>query len=120
MNTSINRSLISFGRGLVLVLAAGSALGVTCAGTAHAADVPSISVSYKDLDLTRPADAQVLYARLQRAARAACDTIETGPALQRRAAFERCYSAALASAVQQVNAPQVLALHQAATTSQHG
>jgi UrcA family protein len=118
MNTSINRSLISFGRGLVLVLAAGSALGAGGAGIAHAADAPSVAVTYQDLDLARPADARVLYTRLEHASRAVCadyNTIE----LTRRAAYERCYSKALSDAVRQVNAPQVLALYQAAT-AQHG
>ena len=119
MNTSINRSLISFGRSLVLVLAAGSALGIACAGSAHAADAPSVAVSYQDLDLARPADARVLYARLQRAAGAVCDNFR-GLDLASRAVYARCYNAALTAAVRQVNAPQVLALHQAATTSQHG
>ena len=120
MNTSINRSLISFGRSLVLVLAAGSALGITCAGTAHAGDAPSVAVSYKDLNLARPEDARVLYARLQEAAGAVCANYAIVADLQHRAVYERCYTQALATAVSQVNAPQVAALHQAAIASQHG
>ncbi len=120
MNTSINRSLTSFGRGLVLVLAAGSALGVTCAGTAHAADAPSVAVSYQDLDLARPTDARVLYARLQHAAGAVCENYGTATDLAHRVVYQRCYDAALADAVRQVNAPQVLALYQAAAAARHG
>jgi UrcA family protein len=109
-----------FGRSLVLLLSAGSVLGVGVAGTAHAAGTSSMSVSYQDLNPSNPADARVLYARLQRAASAVCHPVPAMD-LARHAAFERCYDAALSDAVNQVNAPQVLALYRAETGStQHG
>jgi UrcA family protein len=79
-----------------------------------------MSVSYKDLNPSNPADARVLYARLQRAASEVCHPVSAMD-LARHAGFERCYDAALSDAVKQVNAPQVLALHAArAGNAQHG
>jgi UrcA family protein len=122
MNTFNNSStLINLGRTLVLLLSAGSALGLATTGTATAGDAPQVTVSYHDLDLARPADARVLYARLRRAAETVC---QPAPQLElsRPPAYAQCYRAALEQAVNQINAPQVLALYRAdaAVSSSHG
>jgi UrcA family protein len=122
MNISNKRStLINLGRSLVLVLSAGSALGLATTGTATAGDAPQVTVSYRDLDLSRPADARVLYARLRRAAGTVCQPV---PAMElaRHLAYEQCYGAALEQAVNQINAPQVMALYRADASSnaRHG
>ena len=59
----------------VLVLSVGSAIGLANTGTATGGEVPQIAVSYQGLDLSRPADARVMYARLQRAASAVCQPV---------------------------------------------
>jgi UrcA family protein len=96
----------------VLVLATGSALGLVDTGTASGAGLPQVTVSYKDLDLSRPSDARVLYARLRHAASEVC---QPAPRLElaRHRAWEQCYGAALEGAVKQINEPQVLALYNA-------
>ena len=112
MNSLPNRSLLpTLTHTLVLLLGVGSAMALSNPGTAGAAE-ESQTVSYQDLDLTRPADVRVLYHRLQRAASDVCDPV---PAMElaRHRAFEQCYRAALDQAVMQINAPQLLVLHQA-------
>ena len=109
-----------FGRSLVLVLSAGAVLGVGASRTAGAAETDSMTVTYKDLNVSSPADARVLYARLRHAATEVCHPVSPME-LARYAAFQRCYDAALGDAVGKVNAPQVLALHRAQYGStQHG
>jgi UrcA family protein len=121
MNIFSKRStLITLGRALVLVLSAGSALGLATTGTATAGDAPQVAVSYHDLDLSRPADARILYARLRRAAGTVCQPVPAKE-LARHLAYEQCYRAALEQAVNQINAPQVLALYRAdANNARHG
>jgi len=102
----------SLGRALVLLLGAGSALGLAHVDSASAADVPQMKVSYADLDLSRPEDVRVLYRRLRYAASEVCQPAPLVE-LSAHAAWEQCYRAALERAVVQVNAPQLLALHRA-------
>jgi UrcA family protein len=103
-------------RALVLVLSLGSALALSAPGAAKATDAP-ITVGYQDLNLSQPADTQVLYRRLRLAAAEVCpDTSSTE--LARRAAGQRCYNVALQQAVQKVNAPQLLSLYRADMSGQ--
>jgi UrcA family protein len=99
-------------RRMVLILSAGSAFALAGMGTATAADAPQISVSYKDLDLSRAADAKVLYRRLQTAASDVCQPVPAKE-LSRARAWKQCYDAALERAVTQINAPQLVALYHA-------
>lgn len=72
--------------------------------------VTQITVRYDDLDLSKPAGAEAMLIRLKRAAERAC-----GYAPDARAAvrwrYNRCFDAALADAVEQLDAPLVSALH---------
>jgi UrcA family protein len=61
------------------------ALGITAA---HAEDDASTQVSYADLDLSHPADAKTLAARLQDAATAVC--LKANPENPSTAAMESC------------------------------
>ena len=100
-----------FGRSLVLVLSAGAGLGVGASRTAGAAETDSMTVTYKDLNLSSPADARVLYARLLRGHRGLPSGVADGPrALRGLPALLRHSSRGRR---RQVNAPQVLALHRA-------
>ncbi|HEV7984964.1 MAG TPA: UrcA family protein [Steroidobacteraceae bacterium] len=118
---TFNSTLINLGRSFVLVLSAGSALGLATTDKATGSEAPQIAVSYHGLDLSRPADARVLYARLRRAAGAVCQPVSEME-LSRHLAWEQCYRAALERAVNQLNAPQVLALYRAdaGAASGHG
>lgn len=68
-----------------------------------------VVVKLGDLDLAHPADAKVAVSRLGRAAGDAC---RGGPAINsdliaRTQGFQRCRSAALASAIDRLDAPRV-------------
>ncbi len=87
------------------------------AGVAHA-DLreaeAAVAVSYAELDLSKPAGAQMLYDRLQRAAAKVCGVNQrsatvfyAASAAQKRS----CYQDALSRAVAQVDAPLVQAQH---------
>jgi UrcA family protein len=101
-------------RPLVLVLCAGSALGVACSDPASAADSAGMSVSYQDLNLANQADVRVLYRRLKHAASDVCGNVPEQE-LARHLAFERCYNAALERAVTQIDLPQLQAMYQSET-----
>jgi len=106
-------------RRFVLIVSAGSAFALAGIATASAADVPQISVSFKDLDLSRAADAKVLYRRLQSAATDVCQPVPAKE-LSRTLAWKQCYNAALERAVMQINAPQLVALHRADSSTVSG
>lgn len=72
------------------------------AATAHA-DPARMVVNYGDLNLTKPADAEILYGRLQHAAERVCQW-EIGE-LSRKAAYQRCIVNALSDAQAQVKWP---------------
>ena len=91
-------------------------MGFANTGTATGGEVPQIAVSYQGLDLSRPADARAMYARLQRAAGAVCQPVPAAE-LARHQVWEQCYRASLERAVNQIDAPQVLALYRADSTN---
>ena len=68
------------------------------------------SVSYRDLDLTRPADAAVLYDRIGHAAAEVCEPFDgskgSGAALQ-----HKCVDRAIATTVARVNDANLTARH---------
>ena len=109
MNTSTHRFHV-ITLTLTSLLGFGSALGA--ASCAQAGEAPAVTVSYRDLNLSSPADVQTLYRRLKRAASTVC-TQGSGE-LSRHLAFSRCYNAALDSAVMAVRSPELLALDRAA------
>jgi UrcA family protein len=87
---------------LALCTVAGTTLALGTSQRAVAADAPSVTVSYRDLDLSRPADGHVLYLRLVRAAVAVCPAAPTYE-LARFAAYQRCVKTVLADAVQRIH-----------------
>jgi len=69
-------------------------------------EVVSITVSYADLNIEKEAGAKKLYRRLQRAAENACEFKSHTVAresLSRGIEKKRCYSEALASAVEEID-----------------
>ena len=70
----------------------------------------STTVSYGDLDLSRNADAKVLYDRLRAAAKSVCGTFDARNLRMRQAALE-CDQHSLASAVNDVGNANVAAAH---------
>src|ERR1700685_1480851 len=114
MSTKSNRAnVLTFTLSSLLGLAAAVGIG----GGAQAAESPSIRVSYRDLDLSRPADVQVLYHRLGRAAGRVCMRERAQWYLSRHLPWSRCYYAVLDSAVTEVRSPELLALYRASRSS---
>lgn len=86
---------------------AACALTVIAFGTvAHAAaasesqQVPKATVSYADLNLTKQADAKILYGRLQRASHHVCAQYDVPHDLRMLNLYEVCHRQALARAVE--------------------
>lgn len=73
----------------------------------------AIAVSFAELDLSKPAGAEVLYDRLQRAAAKVCGVHDQSSSLPFAATADRkaCYQNALTQAVAQLDAPLVKAQH---------
>lgn len=71
---------------------------------------PSVTVSYADLDLSKPAGAEMLYRRIQAAARSVCGPRHSRILAQVQA-FRTCYKDAVEDALQQVNESQLFAVH---------
>jgi UrcA family protein len=114
MSTKSNRpNVLTFTLSSLLGLAAAIGIG----GGAQAAESPSITVSYRDLDLSRPADVQVLYHRLGKAAASVCMVEPAEWDLSRHLAWSRCYYSVLDSAVTEVRSPELLALYRASRSS---
>ena len=90
-------------------LAACFALGAI--GSARA-EVPSLKVSYQDLNLSTEQGSQALYARIASAARAVC-AVEDIRDLKARARVNACREEAIARAVQNVDSPKLAALYAA-------
>jgi UrcA family protein len=90
----------------------GLAATIATVDSAQAAPAPTVTVSYRDLDLSRPTDVQALYRRLQHAAAEVCGPVPEGE-LPRYLAWQRCYHIALDSAVLGVRSPELLAIYRA-------
>lgn len=106
-----NRSTIG-----ALCAVAGTTLALGASQHAAAANSPSVTVSYRDLDLSRPADGHLLYDRLLRAAVAVCPTVATYE-LARFGASQRCVKTVLADAVHRVHSSTLTQAANAGVTS---
>lgn len=105
MNTFIRTH---FYTALSLVLGT-AAISAIAASPAAAEDVPSKTVRYSDLDITKPAGAQALYARIHAAARDVCELSTRGDPLM-GPAVHACIDTAIDNAVRKVNAPALTSL----------
>src|SRR3984957_20709444 len=80
-----------------------AALCSTLSTTARSEDVPTKTVRFSDLDITKSEGAKTLYIRIHAAARNACAlSTGTGPIL--RVAFKACVETAIAKGGKDVNA----------------
>jgi UrcA family protein len=90
-----------------LVCAAG-AQDATAASAPY--DPASVTISYSELDISKPKGAAALYRRVERAARTVCD-VGTSKELARIRLSNECYRTAVANAVATLNRPLVTAVH---------
>jgi len=93
-----------------LALSLLSGLALLAPAVPAAADSPrSITVSFRDLDISSTAGAHTLYTRIKVAARDLCGT--EGHSLTEIAHYQRCVQATVDDAVSRVNSPLLTALH---------
>ena len=110
MNTKLNRfNVITLT--LTSLLGFGAAMAASDAEATEATEAQSVTVSYKDLDLSRSTDVQKLYKRLEHAAASVCLAEPAAEQFVRHLAWQHCYNDALDSAVLQVRSPELLALY---------
>ena len=81
---------------------------------ADTGDVPSVTVKFADLDISRPEGAERLYGRIKTAAISVCSSFERGN-LASQANFKACVSDAVARAVAKVDSPSLYAVYGAKT-----
>jgi UrcA family protein len=97
-----------------LTLLAAACLLTGSLGVAQAAsptnDVPTVVVSYTDLDLSTTEGVQTLYKRISIAAREVCPFEDTRD-LARMAIAYKCRQASVSRAVRDIHSPQLAALH---------
>src|SRR6185312_14564404 len=77
--------------------------------SAQAEDVPSKTVKFQDLDISKPAGAKTLYGRIRAAARDVCDASTSGDPIM-KPAMHACMETAIDNAVRKVNAPALTSL----------
>ena len=97
----------------------GSLLGI--AGTARAAspiDALQTTVKFNDLDLSKPAGAALLYARIQAAAGRVCQPWD-GKGLSSKVRHDACMRSAIDAAVNQVGRQELTALRDATYKPSH-
>ena len=82
--------------------------------------VKTTTVSFADLDLSKAAGAQTLYNRIKVAARRVCGPADRYTYGAPNNAFRKCFVAAVADAVAQVDRPSLTALHLEATRTATG
>ena len=84
-------------------------LGAAQASAAPTVTTRSVTVNYRDLNLSTIEGAITLYQRLKGAARTVCDGPEAGVSAYLE--WKSCYQAAMADAVKKVNNPLLTALY---------
>jgi UrcA family protein len=107
---TMNTKFQNTARAAVFFLCSAIALS-TLHVTANAADegLPTKKVSFKDLDISKPAGARVLYKRIAAAAHEVCE-INQFKTLATVRGIERCTDRAIDKAVQDVGSPALSAL----------
>lgn len=100
----------------------GLALAVLMAGSTFPAqaeepgdareDGLAMRIGFRDLDLSVAEDVAELYSRIKSAARLVCTDSASPWDAKRMEYFENCYAAAVAEAVERIDQPQLIALHQ--------
>lgn len=94
------------------------ALQADCLGAPAVSDaVPARDINYADLNLSRPADAALLYRRIEGAASMVCEVYSSRD-LARNLRFRHCVANAIDRAVADVHAPLLTQRHAALTKRQ--
>ncbi len=99
------------------VTAVFSTLALSFAAMCPAGDANQATVKYADLNVSSPAGAAALYARISVAANAVCRTFD-GRDLASKAHFNRCVHDAIAEAVTKVDMPALYSTYNARNSTQ--
>ena len=102
MNTSIRTKIYT----AISCVMGTAALCTALSTSVEAEDVPTKTVRFSDLDITKSDGAKVLYSRIRAAARDVCE-LSTGADPIMRAAIKACIDKAVDKAVKDVNAPML-------------
>lgn len=89
-------------------------------GAVTVTSAPTMTVSFAELDITKPRGLEVLYSRIENAAKIVCGVDPTPKPLARTRHATACYKTAIEDAVRQINRPTLTALHRAKTRSTFG
>ena len=89
-------------------------------GAVTVTNAPTMTVSFAELDITKPRGLQVLYSRIEHAAKVVCGVDPAPRELSRTREARSCYKTAVDDAVRQINRPTLTALHRAKTRSTFG
>lgn len=94
-------------RTLTAIIGSAAALALLPATAATKSDIEEVSleVSIKGYNLDKTADAQIVLYKISKAAKRACGPSNVRQPLAQRAAAQECYDAAVAQAVEAINAP---------------
>lgn len=87
---------------IALIIAATIAVSVSPAVHAQTAEVPTITVSYSDLDLSTPTGQERLTQRVESAAKRVCGSEPDNRELVAKIAFKTCFDNAQTLAMKQV------------------
>ena len=80
-------------------------------GGVTVSSAPTITVSYAELDINKPRGLEVLYSRIERAAKSVCNFEDSPRQLAQMRQAKACYRTAVDDAVRQINRPTLTALH---------
>lgn len=89
-------------------------------GAVTVTSAPTMTVSFAELDITKPQGLKVLYSRIENAARIVCGVEHSPQLLERTRHARTCYTTAVDDAVRQINRPTLTALHRTKTRSAVG
>jgi UrcA family protein len=114
MNAVVKKSAVALALTAALSWPAVSAYADRIEGVT-VSSAPTIKVSYAELDINKPRGLEVLYSRIQRAAKIVCGNDHMLQELARGRHAAACYKTAVDDAVRQINRPTLTALHRAKT-----
>jgi UrcA family protein len=120
MNAVLAKSAVTLTLAAALIAPAAPAYADRLDGAVTVSDVPTIRVSYAELDINKPRGLEVLYSRIQRAAKTVCGVDDSRRELARGRHATACYQTAVEGAVNQINRPTLTALHRVKSKAEFG
>ena len=120
MNAVVIKSAVALTLAAALGWPAAPAHADRINGAVTVTSAPTMTVSFAELDITKPRGLEVLYSRIENAAKIVCGVDPTPMPLARTRHATACYKTAIEDAVRQINRPTLTALHRTKTRSTFG